>query len=106
MFATIGGNFFTIVILSYLSFALLLLFRKSTSGPSVLWRKFHRAFNFAGYLGHIPRYLFGSYGLRYSNHKPKRAGVAEAKVAFGTSILGLGNALFYGVSKPLVTSVQ
>ena len=106
LFATDVSSFFTIVILTYLVFALLLLFRKDTGGrlgslaeisPGVLTS-----------LGILGTFLGIFLGLMDFDIRTINRSVPELleglKVAFGTSILGLGSALLYRVARPLVTS--
>ena len=106
LFANEVSRFFTIAILAYLSFSILLLFRKRRGeklnglvdiSPGILTS-----------LGILGTFLGIFLGLMDFDIRTINRSVPELleglKVAFGTSILGLGGALIFRVARPLVTS--
>lgn len=106
LFANEVSRFFTIAILAYLSFSIMLLFRKQRGekldglvdiSPGILTS-----------LGILGTFLGIFLGLMDFDIRTINRSVPELleglKVAFGTSILGLGGALIFRVVRPLVTS--
>lgn len=108
LFANEVSRFFTIAILAYLSFSILLLFRKQRSekldglvdiSPGILTS-----------LGILGTFLGIFLGLMDFDIRTINRSVPELleglKVAFGTSILGLGGALIFRVARPLIASTS